>query len=63
MESIYYLMPTCDYDMQLRVHRDGYILGSEYISDLVEGEHKKEEQKDGHKDELKDLKGIIQSLL
>lgn len=43
--------------MQLRVHRDGYVLGSEFVSDLVEGEHKKEEHKHGHKDEHKDLKG------
>lgn len=40
--------------MQLRIHKDGYVLGSEYISDLVEGEHKKEEHKVGHKDEHKD---------
>lgn len=40
--------------MQLRIHRDGYVLGSEYVSDLVEGEHKKEEEKIGHKDEHKD---------
>ncbi len=30
--------------MQLRLHKDGYILGSEYISDLVEGEHKEEKE-------------------
>ncbi len=40
--------------VQLRIHRDGYVLGSEYVSDLVEGEHKKEEHKIGHKDEHKD---------
>lgn len=35
------------------------MLGSEFVSDLVEGEHKKEEHKTGHKDEHKveDLKG------
>ncbi len=30
--------------MQLRLHKDGYILGSEYISDLVEGEHKEDKE-------------------
>lgn len=40
--------------MQLRIHRDGYVLGSEYVNDLVEGEHKKEEEKIGHKDEHKE---------
>ena len=45
--------------MQLRIHKDGYVLGSEFVSDLVEGEHKKEEHKAGHKDEHKveELKG------
>lgn len=42
------------YFVQLRIHRDGHVLGSEYINDLVEGEHKKEEHKVGHKDEHKD---------
>lgn len=40
--------------VQLRIHRDGYVLGSEYVNDLVEGEHKKEEHKVGHVDEHKD---------
>lgn len=39
--------------MQLRIHRDGYVLGSEFVNDLVEGDHKKEQHKDGHKDEHK----------
>ena len=26
-------------DLQLRLHKDGYILGSEYLSDLVERGH------------------------
>jgi hypothetical protein len=39
---------------KLRIHRDGYVLGSEYVNDLVEGEHKKEEEKIGHKDEHKE---------
>jgi len=44
---------------KLRIHKDGYVLGSEFVSDLVEGEHKKEEHKVGHKDEHKveELKG------
>lgn len=46
--------------MQLRIHRDGHVLGSEYVNDLVEGEHKKEEHKIGHKDEQKD--GIDQEV-
>ncbi|CAK9229104.1 unnamed protein product [Sphagnum troendelagicum] len=29
---------------KLRLHKDGYILGSEYISDLVEGEHKEDKE-------------------
>jgi hypothetical protein len=28
------------------VNKDGYIIGSEYVSDLVEGEHKTDEEKD-----------------
>lgn len=40
---------------KLRIHRDGYVLGSEYINDLVEGEHKKEEHKVGHKDEHEEV--------
>jgi hypothetical protein len=44
-----------DYYVQLRIHRDGYVLGSEYINDLVEGEHKKEEHKVGHKDEHEEV--------
>lgn len=41
--------------MQLRIHKDGYVLGSEYVNDLVEGEHKKEDDKDGHIGEHKDV--------
>lgn len=36
------------YYVQLRIHKDGYVLGSEYISDLVEGEHKEEHRGDAH---------------
>lgn len=39
---------------KLRIHRDGYVLGSEFVNDLVEGEHRKEEPKADKKDEHKD---------
>ncbi|KAG0597398.1 hypothetical protein M758_UG335100 [Ceratodon purpureus] len=42
---------------KLRIHKDGYVLGSKFVNDLIEGEHKKEEHKDGHKDALKGTEG------
>ncbi|CAM6110784.1 unnamed protein product [Calypogeia fissa] len=30
---------------KIRINRDGYIIGSEFVTDLVEGEHKTEEEK------------------
>ncbi|VFQ90915.1 unnamed protein product [Cuscuta campestris] len=43
---------------KLRLNRDGYIIGTEYVSDLVEKEHSKEHSghnHDDHKDHQKDL--------
>ncbi|KAK3037417.1 hypothetical protein RJ639_030179 [Escallonia herrerae] len=35
---------------KLRLNRDGYIIGTEYLSDLVEKEHKHDDGKDHHED-------------
>ncbi|KAK3024037.1 hypothetical protein RJ639_044139 [Escallonia herrerae] len=35
---------------KLRLNRDGYIIGTEYLSDLVEMEHKHDDGKDHHED-------------
>ncbi|KAJ7554843.1 hypothetical protein O6H91_05G011800 [Diphasiastrum complanatum] len=54
---------------KLRLHKDGYIMGSEYLSDLVEGEHKKHDHGENHHNDghfyhssSKDLVKVVQEI-